>query len=174
MRRMYFLTQSVDSARRITNELLLDRIPEAHIHVITHKGELPEDLPEATPNQTSDFYPGLFKGIGLGALTALLASIVATFIPAIGLDLETLTSTPLIGAIVVLGALFGGFFGAIVGSSVPNSLLKNFDKALDEEGKILMMADVPRDQVDNIRDRVLKVDPEAKYCGLEPLKPAFP
>lgn len=173
MRRIYFLIGSIDGARKMTDELLLCRISESHIHVVTHTGELPDDLPEATPDQTSDFFPGLFKGIGLGAITALVAATIVAAIPAVGFGFDELYFTPMFAAIVIFGALVGAFFGALVGSSAPNTLFKNFDKALDE-GRILVMADVPRDQVDEIRERVKKAEPGAEYCGIEPLKPVFP
>lgn len=173
MRRLYFLTGSVDGARRITDELLLDRIPEAHIHVVTHTSELPDDLPEATSNQLSDFLPGLFKGLGLGALAGLVAALALAFIPWFDIGPAALISTPFMLAIAVLGALFGALGGTITGISVPNHALDRFNRALDA-GKILVMVDVRRDQAEDIRRRVLKASPGSHYCGLEPLKPAFP
>ncbi|MCS3904168.1 hypothetical protein J2T55_002203 [Methylohalomonas lacus] len=173
MRRLYFLTGSIDSARRITDELLLERIPETHIHIVTHTDELPEDLPEATSNELSDFFPGLFKGLGLGALAGLVAALALAFIPWFGLGPAMLINTPLLLAIVAFGALLGAFAGAITGISVPNHALDRFDPELDN-GRILVIVDVHRDQADEIRRRVTKVVPDTRYCGVEPLKPAFP
>lgn len=173
MKRIYFLTGSIDGARRITDELLLDRIPETHIHVVTHASELPDDLPEATSTQVSDFFPGLFKGLGLGGLAGLVAAIVLAFIPWFDIGPAALLNTPFLLAIVALGALLGAFGGAITGISVPNHMLDRFNRELDA-GKILVMVDVRRDQADDIRRRVLKASPGTHYCGLEPQKPAFP
>lgn len=173
MRRLYFLTGSIDSARRITDELLLDRIPESHIHIVTHTEELPDDLPEATSNELSDFYPGLFKGLGLGALAGLAAAVTLTFIPWFGITFEMLFNTPFLLAIIAFGALLGAFGGAITGISVPNHSLDRFERDLDD-GKILLIVDVRRDQAEEIRREIMKAVPGTKYCGIEPLKPAFP
>lgn len=174
MRRMYFLTRSTDDARRITDELLLDRIDEHHIHILTHSGDLPDDLPEATSDEESDFFPALFKGLGLGAVTGLVIGVLLALTSAFGISVEMLYNTPYLAVITIFGGLMGAFGAAIVGVSVPNPLLKRFNKALDEEGRILVMTDVPRDRVDELRARVQKADPDAEYCGVEPLKPAFP
>lgn len=173
MRRIYFLTGSIESARRMTDELLLERIPESNIHIVTHVGELPDDLPEATSDQLSDFFPGLFKGLGLGALAGLTIGVIFAFMPWTGITLETLATTPFLIASVALGALLGAFGGAITGISVPNHMLDRFDKQLDA-GNILVMIDVPFDHVEAVRKGVQKAVPDAKYCGMEPLKPAFP
>lgn len=173
MRRIYFLTGSIDSARRITDELLLDRIPESHIHVLTHTGELPDDLPEATIDQSSDFYPALFKGFGLGALSGVAVGFLLVPIPWFDISLAMLLNTPLLIGLALLGGLLGAFAGALVGVSVPSQTLVRFDRELDA-GKILVMVDVERDQADEIRDRVHKAEPNASDCGMEPLKPAFP
>lgn len=173
MRRMYFLTRSTDSARRITDELLLDRIDEHHIHVLSHSGDLPDDLPEATSDEESDFFPALFKGLGLGAVTGLVIGVLLALVSAFGITLEMLYTTPFLALVAIIGGLMGAFGAAIVGVSVPNPLLERFNRALDE-GRILVMTDVPRDRVDELRARVQKADPDAEYCGVEPLKPAFP
>lgn len=173
MRRMYFLTQSTDSARRITDELLLGRIVETHIHILTHTDHLPDDLPEEATGDESDFWPALFKGLGLGGLTGLIIGIVIALIPYFGIGKEALTTTPFLALMVVFGALMGAFAAAIVGVSVVNPSLERFEKALDD-GKILVMADVPRDRVDELAERIKKAEPAAEYCGMEPLKPAFP
>lgn len=47
MRRLYFLVPTVDSARKLNDELLLARVEERHIHVIAKEGTPMEDLPEA-------------------------------------------------------------------------------------------------------------------------------
>jgi hypothetical protein len=174
MRRIYFLTGSISSARRITDELLLDRIPESHIHVLSHSGELPDDLPEATIDQSSDFYPGLFKGFGLGAVTGLVVGVLLAFLPWLELGgMALLTTTPFLLGTAVAGGLLGAFAGSIVGVSVPNQLLVRFDKELDA-GKILLMVDIERDRADEIRGDIQRLETGAKYCGMEPLKPAFP
>ncbi len=173
MRRMYFLARSTDSARRITDELLLGRIIEPHIHILTHTDHLPDELPEEATSDESDFMPALFKGLGVGALTGLAVGILIAIMPYFGIGAAALIQTPFLAIVAIFGALMGAFAAAIVGVSVVNPSLERFEKALDE-GRILVMADVPRDRVDELAARIQQVEPQAEYCGMEPLKPAFP
>jgi len=173
VRRIYFLTTSTDSARRITDELLLGRVVETDIHILTHTDHLSEELPEEETSDESDFVPALFKGLGLGGVTGLILGLVIAVVPFFGIGVEALTGTPFLAVMVIFGALMGAFASAIVGVSIVNPSLERFEKALDE-GKILVMVDVPRDRVDELADRVKRAEPGAEYCGMEPLKPAFP
>ncbi len=172
-RKMYFLMDSSNDARRVTQELLLDKIPEDQISVLTHVGELPDDLPEATPDETSDFWPALFKGLGLGTATGLIVGVLLAATTLFGITFSTLANTPLLALLAVFGALMGAFGAAIVGISAPNTMLQRFDKALNK-GRVLLMVDVPQERIDEIRRDIQQSEPRAEYCGLEPLKPAFP
>lgn len=172
-RKMYFLMDSSNDARRVTEELLLDKIPEDQISVLTHVGELPDDLPEATPDETSDFWPALFKGLGLGAVTGLILGVLLAATTLFGITFDTLAGTPLLALLAVFGGLMGALGATIVGISAPNTMLKHFDRALNR-GRVLLMVDVPQERVEEIRQDVQQAEPRAEYCGLEPMKPAFP
>lgn len=173
MRRMYFVMDSTESARRVTEELLLDKIPQHRIHVIKQDEELPEDLPEATPDEASDFWPALFKGLGIGAVTGLLVGVLLAATGLFGVTFEMLSGTPILGFLAILGGLMGAFGAAIVGISVPNPMLERFQQSLND-GQVLLMADVPSERVDEVRNDIQQTEPKAEYYGLEPLKPAFP
>jgi len=75
--------------------------------------------------------------------------------------------------LAVLGALFGTWVASMVGSAVPNSRLTQFQGAIDE-GRVLIMVDVPGTRVDEIRTRLHAIHPEAEDRGLDPHVPAFP
>ena len=62
---------------------------------------------------------------------------------------------------------------SMVGSSVPNSRLKQFAPAI-EEGRILLMADVPEHKVEQIKRHLGPRHPEAQDGGLDPHIPVFP
>ena len=61
----------------------------------------------------------------------------------------------------------------MVGSAVPNSRLKQFESAI-EEGRILVMADVPQHRVNEVREALHDRHPEAEDRGVDPHIPAFP
>jgi hypothetical protein len=169
MRRLYFLVPNVKDARKIVEELLLARVEERHIHIVAKEGVSMEDLPEAGMMQKSDFIPALERGIAVGGATGALAGLVAVTFPPAGIALGggAVLATALAGA----GA--GGWFSSMIGSSVPNSQIKQFEKAI-EAGELLMMVDVPKDRVDEIEELVRKHHPEAEIEGTEPTVPPFP
>jgi hypothetical protein len=85
---------------------------------------------------------------------------------------------PLARVITVLitafgGALFGIWASSLVAASVPNARLLACAKDI-EEGKYLMMVDVPFRRVEEIQLLLRKRHPEDKDGGVEPTVPAFP
>jgi len=76
-----------------------------------------------------------------------------------------------IGSLV--GAGVGTWIASMVGLQVPNSRLKGFEHDL-EDGKILLMLDVPAGRYDELRTIIARTHPEAADRGSEPTVPAFP
>jgi hypothetical protein len=168
MRRIYFLAPSIEITRKIVDDLLLARVEERHIHVLAKRGTPLEDLPEASYLQKSDFLPALEQGVAIGGLTGILAGLVAVTLP-IGLVLGG-------GAVLAMsmaGAGVGGLLSSMVGSSIGNRQIQQFSEAI-ENGQFLMMADVPRQRVEEIEALIKKHHPEAECGGVEPTIPAFP
>ena len=87
MRRIYFLVPDLESANKVTDELLLARIEERHIHVIAKEGTELGDLPEASLLQTSDVIPALERGLAVGGVTGILAGVAAVTFPPAGMVL---------------------------------------------------------------------------------------
>jgi len=88
----------------------------------------------------------------------------------IGIQLE-------VGIILIL-FLVGGIYrgltaGLFVGSSTPNVKLKRFQQSM-EEGHILLMVDVAKDRVDEIRSIVHQHFPEGEDYGEDHTISAFP
>jgi hypothetical protein len=78
---------------------------------------------------------------------------------------------------ILITALGGAFFGAwassMAGASVPNTRLLAFSKDI-EEGRYLMMVDVPNRRVEEIQSLLQRRHPEDEDRGVEPSIPAFP
>lgn len=170
MKRLYFVLPDHDSAKQLVDDLLLARVVERHIHVIARDDVALEDLPCASVAQTSDFAQGIETGLAAGGVTGILAGLVAITFPPLGLALGggavLLTTT-------LLGAGIGAWTGSLVALNVPNTHLRAFEQALDQ-GKFLMLVDVPKDRLDEICDMVHEKHPEAVHGGLEPTIPHFP
>ncbi|HEX6137813.1 MAG TPA: DUF1269 domain-containing protein [Casimicrobiaceae bacterium] len=168
-RRLYFIMPDLPSARKAMDDLLLARIEERHIHFLARRGTPMEGLHEANHLQKSDLVHGAQVGLALGALLGFVlgAVLVMTLITDDRWQIVTV-----LGAGIV-GALFGMWVASMVGSSVPNSRLKQFSKAIDE-GKLLLMADVPETRVNEVRELLNARHPEAEDRGIDPHIPAFP
>ncbi len=169
-KRLYFLLPDVDSAKKIVDELLLARIEERHIHIVA-KDHTPLEkahLPEAGLFEESDFVPALERGLTVGGTTGFLAGVAAVAFPQ-GLILGG-------GAILatsLLGAGLGAWVASMIGVSIPNSHLKQFEKAI-EEGQLLMLVDVPHDRAEEISQLINSHHPEAHDEGTNPIYHAFP
>ena len=169
MRRIYFLVPDVLCAKVIVDELLLKHVEWRHIHVIASDTTPLEDLPEATLVQRSDLLPALARGTAAGAITGMLAGLVAMAFPPAGLAIAG-------GAVVsltVAGASFGAWAATLIGVNVPNTRLRQFEEAI-AGGEVLMLIDVPRSRVDEIEQVIKQRHPEADIKGADPTIPAFP
>lgn len=171
MRRLYFLVQDIDTAKRMVDDLLLARIPEQHIHVVAkdHHMLRVNDIPEAGLLQESDLVPAIERGLAAGGTTGLIAGLLAISFPPAGLVL----GGGALLATTIAGAAFGAVVGPMIGIAVPNSQLKQFEQAV-EDGQLLMIVDTPLDNVDNISELVKSHHPDAEIKGTEPTVPPFP
>ncbi|MBA4142360.1 MAG: DUF1269 domain-containing protein [Nitrosospira sp.] len=169
MRRIYFLVPDIALTKRIVDDLLLARIEERHIHVIAKRGTQLEDLPEATLFQKSDFIPAVERGLALGGSAGALAGLVAIALP----PASTVVAGGVLLATTLAGAGVGAWAGSLIGVSTGNSRIKQFEDAI-EAGRLLVLADVPKDRVDEIEGRIRQHLPEVEIEGTEPGIPAFP
>lgn len=168
-RRLYFIMPDLASARKAMDDLLLARIEERHIHFLARRGTPMDGLHEANHLQKSDLVHGAQVGLALGALLGFVLGVIVV---------KTLFTDDRLQIVIVLGsglvgALFGAWVASMVGSAVPNSRLKQFSQAIDE-GKLLLMVDVPEHRLEEVRQRLNATHPEAEDRGIDPHIPAFP
>jgi hypothetical protein len=168
-RRLYFVLPDTQCARATLNDLLLARIECRHIHFLSRRDSLPDDLPQASVLQKTDIVHGAQLGIVIGGIVGAIAGALLVLFPPEGVTLKLVT----VLAVAMGGAVFGAWVSSMVASAVPNSRLKAFDADV-QSGKVLMMVDVPMRRVQEIRELVNQRHPEALPGGFEPTIPAFP
>ncbi|HMA32683.1 MAG TPA: DUF1269 domain-containing protein [Casimicrobiaceae bacterium] len=168
-RRLYFLMPDPASARRMMDDLLLARVEERHIHFLAKRGTPMDGLHEANHLQKSDLVHGAQVGLALGTVLGLVvgALLVNLLVTADRWQVVTVLGAGLVGG------LLGSWVASMVGSSVPNSRLTQFAQAI-EQGKLLLMADVPERRVAEVREKLRLRHPEAEDRGIDPHIPAFP
>lgn len=169
MRRIYFLIPDLETAYKVTDELLLARVDERHIHVIAREGTELGDLPKASLLQTSDVIPAVERGLAVGGVTGILAGVAAVSFPPAGLVL----GGGAILATALAGSGIGAWLSSMIGVDVMNSQIKQFEEAINK-GEILFLVDVAKERVEEIESMVKMHHPDADVEGTEPHIPAFP
>lgn len=169
MKRIYFLLPQIEMAKKVVDELLLQRIDINNIHVLAKRGTWMDNLPEASYMQKSDLIPAMEQGLLTGGFTGFVVAVVAL----------SMAGAPILNGITLLiatliGSVFGAFVSSMLGSSVGNRQLKQFDQAINENGAFLMMVDLPRSRIQEIEQLIKKSNPAAMCEGTEPTIPAFP
>ncbi|ORU93543.1 MAG: hypothetical protein A6F70_05945 [Cycloclasticus sp. symbiont of Bathymodiolus heckerae] len=168
-RRLYFLLPDHDTTEQVVNEMLIARITESNIHVLAKSGANMKALPEANLLQSSDFIHSVETGAAVGGVTGVLAGLAAMTFPPTGLVLGG-------GAVLgmaLAGSGVGSWGSAMIGISTPNSRLKSFQKAVDD-GRYLMMVDVPVKKVGEITKSVKRHHPDATIHACDSDIPAHP
>ena len=168
-RRLYFVLPDVESAKRTADDLLLARVDDRHMRFLARRGTSLGPLHEAGYLDKTDIVHGAAVGLGVGAVIGALVGVLVVAYPPEG------TSPQLVAVLIgmLLGAPLGAWMASMAGAAVPNSRLKAFARDI-EQGKVLLMLDVPYDQVDELRDIVLARHPEAVPGGQASRYPAFP
>ncbi|APV49861.1 DUF1269 domain-containing protein [Betaproteobacteria bacterium GR16-43] len=167
--RMYVTLPDTQSAKRLADDLLLARIEDRHMHFLARRGTDLGPLHEASYLHKTDAVHGASVGLVVGGVMGVVLGLILVYFPPGGATLQLVT--------VLITAVIGGGLGAwvatMVGLQVPNSRLKGFEHDLDE-GKVLLMLDVPSTRYEEVRSVIARTHPEAADRGNEPTVPAFP
>ena len=163
--RMYVTLPDVASARKLADDLLLARIEDKRLHFLARRGTDLGELHQASYLQKTDTVNAAFKGLLIGGAMGVLVGLL--LVSTMNLQLVAV----LIGALV--GAGFGAWMSSMLGLQVANSSLKDFEKDI-QDGKILLMLDIPAGRYEEIRRVIARTHPEASDRGNEPTVPAFP
>jgi hypothetical protein len=167
---MYFLLPDVKRARSVYQELLLARIEARHLHFLAKKGTDLGELPEATVLQKSDAVHGAGLGLAAGGLTGAVAGALVLLFPPAGVA----TGLWIVLAIALVGAIMGVWIAGIIGASTPSTHLEAFSDEI-ARGKVLLIADVPRDRIDEIARLIRQHHPDVHARGVDPTIPSpFP
>jgi hypothetical protein len=162
--RLYYFLPDIDSARRSFDDMLLSRIEQRHVRFIS-AAPLPPGMPEASFLLKTDVLHGAAAGMIVGAILGMAFG--ALLIVYFDLGQATVLVTTL------FGILFGGWASSMAAAAMPNSQLKEFYPDL-ENGRILMIVDVPARRVEEIEKMLANRHPEMKFGGEEPHMPVFP
>jgi hypothetical protein len=169
-RRIYWLLPDRDSAWATMDDLLLAGVEVGRIHFMAREGTDMTGLHVANVWQTSDVVRAAEMGLIIGAgVGGLFGALVAVHYPIVGYEPQW----GIAAGLAIAGGLFGAWTSTMIGVSIPSKRLARFSEQI-EAGQILLMVDVPMQQVDRIQARLRGLHPEAHLEGTEPDIPAFP
>ncbi len=171
-RRLYFVLPEVETARQVEKELLLARVETGCIRFLGKWGTDLGDLPQATLAQKTDLVHGIQVGLFTGAATGALIGFIIHYFPEVH-DLPIGQELGIIFICALVGGLFGAWAAGMIGSSTPSNRLKAFEKTM-EEGHILLILDVPKERVEEVRKIITSHHPEVEDRGMDPTIPIFP
>ena len=163
--RLFFLFPDIEHTRGIVNDLLLKRIDISRMHIIAKDDMALGDLPQASLAQKSDIAHASFIGMIVGGITGTASSLIAYQVLGVAVGSTILGLT-------LFGVFFGVWVSTMIGISIPNISLKKYEKSINE-GELLLMVDVPKDQVHEVEAMVEKKHPEADFVGFRDLQ-VFP
>jgi hypothetical protein len=168
-RRLYFLLPDVASATRTANDLLLARVDDRRMHFLAKRGTDLGELHEASYLFKTDLMRGAGIGLALGLLGGVVLGSIIVNYPPEG------THPGLAAAMIatIVGTALGVWMGSMAAIAVPNSRLKSFSAEIDR-GKVLLIVDVPYQQVDHVRAVLSSRHPEVVLSAQEARYPAFP
>jgi len=163
MRRLYFLLPDVEVCKVVVAELEEKGVPERHLHAVARLEQRLEGIPEAGVMQKTELKRGLEWGILLGGVAGLLGGWLTITFPPPGVQVG-------VGALLLtaaLGMVFGALVVALLSSQQHNRVLDKFERAI-ETGEILLMVDVPRQRVKEIKALILEHHPGAEIGVVRP------
>lgn len=171
-RRLYFVLPDLASAIQTSNDLLLARIGDEHMHFLGRRGMSLGNLHEASYLQKSDVVRGAEMGFVIGGM---LGTLVGTWLYVTQPIQPMAAPFEMVVILVaaVIGSLFCAWAGSLVAVSTPNSRISRFGADIDA-GRILLMVDVPNERLEEIQALVAQRHPESVAHGLEATVPAFP
>ena len=158
-RRLYFLIPDVEHTRAVIHELQTTGVPVNQMHVLPGTGIDLQDLPRATGRQQRDFGKRLETLLWDGNLAVFFIALAALLLMAWLQPTWYWLMLPV--AVMLVTFLLGEEFTR----RIPNVHISEFQDALHHE-EILLMVDVPADQVAAVEDRVHRHHPEAVAGGV--------
>jgi hypothetical protein len=167
MRRIYFLIPDIGTAHKIVDELRSEGIEDRHIHILAKRDIPLGDIPEAGVTIKTDFIPAVERGAALGGTAGLLAGLIGLRFAGFAI-----AGGSVLG-ILIASATIASLAAGLIGMSLGNTRLKKYEQAI-EQGELLLLLDIPKDQINTISNLIIKHHPEAEFEGMEPfLPPSF-
>lgn len=162
MKRLYYLTEDLDSTQRISADLHEQGITDWNFHVLSkdEAGLYKRHVHSATLVQKVDLIRFAERGGLVGFLVALLATAYIITAEPFGSSVSGLVYVAIFGFIT----LFGTWVGGLTGLATENQQIAAYHADI-EAGKNLLMIDVRAAEEARVQQLLAEKYPEAQYRG---------
>lgn len=166
LRRLYYLTDTLDSTIAIARDLEKLRIGYNQIHVLGHnEGELVRhNVHCGSPLENYDSIRLGEQGAIVGFLIGLVFIIIVKAVQPFGMDISFWILIPL----WIIFTLHGAWSGGLIGTHRRYYRIARFRDDL-EQGRYLVLIDVTRDQEAEVKEVMRRYHAEAGFKGDSPV-----
>lgn len=158
MKRLYFMLPDTESCKKVVAELKHAGIQERHLHVVANLGIPLDDLPQAGLLQKSELAHGIEKGLAVGGAAGLLGGMLVMAFPPAGL---VVGGAALLTAVTAGSAGFGALAMGLISKDIHSKQLAAFERDI-AQGHILLIVDVPKEDVEQWKQLIIRHHPEAE------------
>lgn len=160
MKRIYYLTDNIDSAEHISNDLHEAGITDWNFHVLSkdEAGLYKRHIHSASYLQKLDIVRDAERGAMLGAVAGLIVTWFIASSQMFGANVGALAYL----AIFAFIALFGAWLGGLVGLTQENQKIAFYHNDI-EAGKYLILIDVKAGQEEHVKALMQRKHPEAQF-----------
>ena len=160
MKRLYYLTDNIDSTEQISNDLHAAGITDWNFHVLSkdEAGLYKRHIHTANYAQKLDIVRNAERGALLGLVAAILTVMFIKSSGRFGSNPGGMFYVAIIGFIT----LFGAWAGGLAGIARENRKIACYHDDI-EAGKFLIMIDVKAGKADEVRGLMSKNHPQAQF-----------
>jgi hypothetical protein len=160
MRRLYYLTDDIDSTERISNDLHAEGITDWHFHVLSkdEAGLYKRHIHSANYIHKLDIVRNAERGAIIGFVVSLLTTAWVVAEEPFGREMTGLVYVAIFGFIT----LFGAWMGGMIGLARENQKIAQFHDEI-EAGKYLIMIDVKPGEEARLQASMARLHPEAQF-----------
>ncbi len=154
MKRLYYLTESIDAAERLSERLHEEGITDWNFHVLGQDKAniVRHHLHSTSPLQELDIIRSGERGVLIGFTLGVLFVCYIALQTSWGASLNWMWQA----AGIILFSMFGAWVGGLVGVSNENYKIRRFHKDI-EEGKYLVLVDVSPSQKSAVEETVSQI-----------------
>lgn len=162
MKRLYYLTKSMESTEQISDDLHKAGVTDWNFHVVSKQREAGlyrRHIHSANLLHKSDIVHSAERGVVIGFVAGLICSWFLSTVPVFGTTIGGST----VFFVILFSVLLGGWLGGFYGIQTENYKLRRFHDKI-EEGYFLILVDVEVGQEEIVREVMESRHQEATFC----------